>query len=357
MKATLVVAAVLLPAALIAQQDTTRLRWVPNPQTANGSWVADPAKHLRPETVARIDSIAGALKRETTAEIAVAVIDSLDNLDPSSAAFTLHRRWGVGERARDNGMVLLWSPRLRQIHVSVGYGLEGVIPDAVAGRVQDSVMIPHFRRDEFDAGMIAGVSALAAAARGETYAGRPAESTPSEARNVFVVVGSVLGGVGVLLLGLVGFANRPRRCPKGHGFMRKLSEERDNAALSKEQVLEENLGAMNYHVYVCDTCTESLIIPRVRWSSYQKCPKCRRRTMKRDLKTLVKATYDKAGQGEVTKECKNCGWKDVTLVSLPKLERSSGGSGGGRGGGFGGGGGGGGFGGGSTGGGGAGRSY
>lgn len=356
MKKILLATALLLPAALGAQQDTTRLRWVPNPQTTYGSSVSDPAKHLRPETVARIDSIASALKRETTAEIAVVVIDSLDNLDPSSAAFTLHRRWGVGERARDNGMVLLWSPKLRQIHVSVGYGLEGVIPDAIAGRVQDSVMIPPFRRGEFDAGMIAGVSALAAAARGETYSGRPAESKDSKARSVFVVIGSVLGGIAALILGLVGFNNRPRRCPKGHGFMRKLDEKLDDSALTNEEGLEETLGSMNYVVYVCDTCDERLIIPRVRWSSYQKCPKCKRRTLKRDLKTLVKATYKTAGQAELTKECKNCGWKDVMLVTLPTLQSSS--SSGGHGGGFGGGGGGGGgFGGGSSGGGGAGRSY
>src|SRR5438552_980849 len=76
------------------------------------------------------------LERETTAEIAVVVLDSLSGLTPHDAAFRLHRNWGVGKANRDNGIVLLWSPALRQIYVSVGYGLEGVLPDARVGRIE-----------------------------------------------------------------------------------------------------------------------------------------------------------------------------------------------------------------------------
>src|SRR4051812_5355994 len=103
---------------LVAPADTGRLAWVPNPRTTNGSWVSDPKHHLRPQTIATIDSTISRLERETTAEIAVAVLDSLDELEPSQAALQLHRTWGVGKANRDNGIVLLWSPKLRKIYVS-----------------------------------------------------------------------------------------------------------------------------------------------------------------------------------------------------------------------------------------------
>src|SRR6185503_13040525 len=150
---------------LAPQADTNRLAWVPNPRVSSGGWVSDPAHHLRGATVSRLDSIASALERETTAELAVVVIDSLDGLEPADAALALHRRWGVGKASRDNGIVLLWSPTLRKIFVSVGFGLEGVLPDARTGRIQDEAMLPAFRRGDFDAGMIAGAEALASAAR------------------------------------------------------------------------------------------------------------------------------------------------------------------------------------------------
>jgi uncharacterized protein len=338
--------------ALEAQQDTGRLRSVPNPQTTNGSWVADPAGHLRSETRARIDSIISALKRETTAEIGVAVLDSLDDLDAHTAAFTLHRRWGVGERARDNGVVLLWSPARRQTYISVGPGLEGVIPDAVAGRIQDDVMLPRFRNSDFDGGILAAVEAIAATARGETYAGRPAERR--SAAQIASTVGQIVLFAFVLVGALVGWRRRPRRCPRGHGWMTKLSETLDNAELSREEVLEENLGSMNYHVWTCGQCPERLIVPRTRWwVGYERCPQCKRRTVKKTTKTLVGATYTSAGEAEVTLSCKNCGYTSTKRVTIPRKQRnaSSGGGFGGRSGG------GGGFGGGSSAGAGAGRSY
>lgn len=341
------------PAAVSQARDTTRLRWVPNPQTTSRSWVADPSGHLRADTKSRIDSIVTALRGETSAEIGVAVLDSLDDLDASSAAFTLHRRWGVGERARDNGIVLLWSPALRETYLSIGPGLEGVIPDAVAGRIQDDVILPRFRDGDFDGGVLAGVEALAAVARGETYAGRPAD--PGTGPRVVSTIAQVLLALVVAIGGLLGWRRRPRRCPRGHGWMTKLSERRDDAELTREEALEEKLGSMNYHVWVCDTCAERLVVPRTRWwVSYEKCPQCKRRTVKKKMKTLVAATYSAAGESEVTLDCKNCGYTSTKRVPIPRKQRSAA-----SGGGFGArsGGGGGGFGGGSSGGGGAGRSY
>lgn len=356
-------ALILLPAALSAQGDANRLTWVPNPRTSSGGWVSDPASHLRPATVSAINATITALESETSAEIGVAVLDSLDGLEPGAAALLLHRRWGVGKAERDNGIVLLWSPAQRKIFVSVGYGLEGVLPDSRAGRIQDDHIIPHFRRNQFDEGMLAGVQALADAAREETYTGTKRARIDGRAPGVVerarggiagigAIVWGILGSALAAVLGIVAYARRPRRCPRGHGRMRRLSETEDDKEISREELLEEGLGSMDYDVWVCGQCPERLVVPHRKWfSSYRECPKCKRRTLKVTTRTISAATYSSTGTAMETRRCKNCNHSEQKTVILPVLQRSSssGGSSGGGGGSS--------FGGGSSGGGGAGRSY
>ena len=350
----------LAASALGAQTDTNRLRGVPNPRVTSGGWIADPTGHLSASTRARVDSIAATLERETSAEIAVAVIDSLEGLEPADAALLLHRRWGVGKRERDNGIVLLWSPARRQIFVSVGYGLEGVLPDARTGRIQDREVLPAFRRGDFDAGIVAGVSALAAAAREETYSGLTravaGQRVPGQPRrgvwSWIVAALTALAGIGAAFAYLVA---RPKRCPKGHGPMKRLSEAADNAHLDKGQVLEESIGSVDYDVWTCARCDSVRVVPRQKWfSGYESCPRCKRRAVKRSSRQVVAPTYASSGRREVSLKCRNCGYSRQLDETIPMLTRSSSSGGGGGRGGFGGGSS---FGGGSAGGAGAGRSY
>ena len=357
---THILAALLLA---FAPADTGRLGWVPNPRITSGSWVADPAHHLRAETIATIDSAVSELERSTTAEIAVVVIDSLDGLEAGDAALRLHRMWGVGKANRDNGILLLWSPALRKTFVSVGYGLEGVLPDARAGRIQDEAIIPAFRRNDFDGGILAGVNALASAAREETYSGLERQQSARPAvsmlrRKETVVWGSIIGfvlGLPALIVGvLTGRRYYPRRCRNGHR-MRRLDEASDDALLAREELLEEGLRSVDYDAWLCDTCGDKLVIPYKRiFSGYEACPQCKRRTCKKTETVLIKPTYTSTGTKRITRNCRNCRFHDEKEVTMPRLQRSSSS---GSGGGFSSGGGGSSFGGGSSGGGGAGRSY
>jgi uncharacterized protein len=348
--------------ALLLPQTTQRLTSVQNPRTASASWVADPAGHLQPATVATIDSIISALERETTAEIAVVVLDSLEGLEPSDAALTLHRRWGVGKRERDNGIVFLWSPALRRTHVSIGYGLEGVLTDGRTGRIQDEHVIPFFRDGDFDAGVIAGVKALASAARGETYSGLPrvAAGRPGgeDVRRgppepVLWGLGTIAGIPIVWALVAIYRRRRPRPCPRGHGSMRRLDERKDDEMLSREALLEEQLESMDYDVWVCGQCEEHIVLPYKRFTfKYSECPECKRRTLESKSKTLRSATRSSTGLRRITRTCRNCKFTDTREEVIPIItsSSSSGGSSGGGGGGSS-------FGGGSAGGGGAGRGY
>jgi uncharacterized protein len=366
----------LLALTQITPAQAERLRWIRNPRTTTGSWVADPSHHLKPATVDSLNALISALSRETGAEIAVVAVDSTSGFEPFDVALALQRMWGVGQKGRDNGILVLWVPTQRAVQISVGYGLEGVLPDARAGRVRDQTIFPAFKRGEFDAGMLAGVDAIATIvreekdARGSTMSttnpppnGRRAverETGPSVGQRKGVIVGGAIGG-GVALLGAAaGVARyrrrRPRRCPRGHGLMVRLDETADDAHLDRGQQLEEKLESVDYDVWVCPTCQYALTLPHRAWfSRYSTCKSCKRRTLETDTLTLIPATTSHSGSQQVTERCRNCGWTRTYTRVIPRISQSSGSSG--SSGGSSGGGGGSSFGGGSAGGGGAGGRY
>jgi uncharacterized protein len=367
----------LLAVLQITPAQAEKLRWVPNPRSATSTWVSDPAHHLRPATVDSLNSMISALSRETGAEIAVVAIDSTSGYEPFDVALALHRMWGVGQQGRDNGIVVLWVPTQRAVQISVGYGLEGVLPDARAGRIRDQAIFPAFKRGDFDAGMLAGVAEIATVvreekdARGSTMTTvspppnvpRPIEQvepkrslTGTRARRTGIALGIVGAG-----LGLAGAAagtaryrrRRPRKCPRGHGLMVRLDDVVDDAHLEPGQRLEEQLKSVDYDVWVCPTCQYALTIPHKAWfSRFSQCPSCKRRTLESDSKTIIPATTASTGLQEVHERCRNCSWSRTYTRVIPRVSTSSGSSGGSRGGGGGGS-----FGGGSAGGGGAGGRY
>lgn len=343
-----------------------RVRWVPNPRTANGGWVADPSHHLAPATVATLNQEIGALERETSAEIVVVVVDSTPGLTPFDFALALHRLWGVGKSGKDNGLVFLWVPAQRAIFVSVGTGLEGVLPDRRTGRIRDEQILPAFRRGAFDEGVLAGVRALATATREETnprqgitqrLQGADGGSGGAGSTIAAVLGGlvAVIGGTLAVILGLRGFRRRRRRaCPKCGAAMARLDEKADDAYLDKGEQAEENVHSVDYDVWRCPQCQETLKFPFKRWfTSYAACPSCKRLTVRSTSRTITPATTRHEGLRHVTRICKNCGWADENDVVIPRVTPSSSGSsssGGGGGGGSS-------FGGGSAGGGGAGGTY
>lgn len=369
-----------LAAALLLQQPDApgKLRWVPNPTKTTRGWVSDPARHLQPATVAAIDSVIFALERETSAELAVVVIDSLDGMEPADAALLLHRRWGVGKRDRNNGLLFLWSPALRKLHVSVGYRLEGVLPDSRVGRILDGAVLPRFRREAFDEGVLAGVQALAAAAREEVawneatgvpayhpsltdeVAELPGEAQPAASGPRDDGDGSssplmwILGGVGAALVAGGGWAVRRRHapppCPGGHGPMTRLDEAREDAHLGRGEQDEERVGSIDWDVWTCGRCDAVVLRPHEKWfSGIERCSKCKRKTLRSTRRTLRAATTMSEGLEEVTTTCAHCGATRTTRVETARLQDRSTSSFGGGGGSS--------FGGGSAGGGGAGRSY
>lgn len=135
---------------------------------------------------------------ETTSQVVVAVFPRLPS--PSLEDFTIRaaESWRAGRKELDNGVVLFVFVQDRKMRLEVGYGLEGALPDALAGRIVDDTIAPHFRRGDYTGGLAAGIDAIMAATRGEYRAppGARRGGGPREAG----LAGLVVFGLFVLLV-------------------------------------------------------------------------------------------------------------------------------------------------------------
>jgi uncharacterized protein len=107
-------------------------------------------------------------ERESSSQLVVTVFPKMES-DSSIEDYTqrLAQSWGVGTKEKNNGAVLFVYIQDRAMFLQVGYGLEGVLPDAIAKRIIEDEIKPHFRNGNFDAGLTAGVDAMIKATRGE----------------------------------------------------------------------------------------------------------------------------------------------------------------------------------------------
>ncbi len=95
-----------------------------------------------------------ALQEKTTAQAVTVTVESLDGEPIEEYALKIGRKWGVGDEEKDNGIVILLSKQDREIYISVGYGLEGALPDSKVGRIIDTYAIPKFSTDNFSGGLL-----------------------------------------------------------------------------------------------------------------------------------------------------------------------------------------------------------
>lgn len=123
--------------------------------------VNDFANVIDPATEAEIDGRLDQLERQTSSEIAVATIASLGGLASTEYANRLFKEWGVGQEKRDNGVLVVIAIEDRDMAIEVGYGLEGVLPDGLAGQVIRDEFTPRFRDNDYSGGIRNGVMRLA----------------------------------------------------------------------------------------------------------------------------------------------------------------------------------------------------
>ena len=106
-------------------------------------------------------------------QIAVAVVDTTGNATPENYSIDLARAWGIGDKEKDNGVLLLIALEDRTLQIEVGSGVEGELTDVTAGRIVDSVMLPRLRANDVDGAVRDGARAVMQVWRGEGIAPQP----------------------------------------------------------------------------------------------------------------------------------------------------------------------------------------
>lgn len=139
---------------------------------ANDGWVTDLAGFLTPEQEASLEQTMESYKRGSGNEIALLTVPDLGGRALERYALEVARAWGIGEKDRHNGALLLIAREERKIRIEVGRGLEGTLTDAITGRIIRGVITPQFKNGNYYVGLRDGVQAMHAAAGGD-YAAIP----------------------------------------------------------------------------------------------------------------------------------------------------------------------------------------
>jgi uncharacterized protein len=176
----------------------------PVPQTPP-NYVVDLAGVIDDGLEARMDSQLRELEERTTAQVVVLTLPTLEG--ESLEAFSIdlaHNRWKLGQKGKDNGVLLTLALQERKYRVEVGYGLEGALPDSLVGSLGRELLVPAFRAGDFGGGLAALSGELAtriAAASGVALSGAPpvAERRPTRPANAPSPLAKALALLAVLI--------------------------------------------------------------------------------------------------------------------------------------------------------------
>lgn len=304
---------------------------VPNVQIQDAhNFVSNPDGILSAETVYNINKLLVELRQKTGIEIAIVALDKLATDDPRGFATELLNKWGVGQKGKDNGLLILLvtAKEQRSVVFETGYGLEGDLPDVSCYRIQQDYMLPPMREGDYSTGMLHGVAATAvhlAKAAGVTLEYAPGylpNQTDQSANQAF---------------------HAPERSPNLALPMHELDETEglpgtyamparpapvdsyDDDAVPPWLVLAYVVG---FVVVLC-----AIFFIRKKLTTFT-CPKCGHKTPNQPVRNVLKMpTYSRTGLAELISTCAGCGYSTRRTCVIPRRQRSSSG-GGSSGGGF-----------------------
>jgi len=157
--------------------------------------VTDLTGTLKPDEKAGLESRLAAFEAEKGSQIAILLVPTTEPETIEQYSIRVVDAWKLGRKGIDDGVLILLAKQDRTVRIEVGRGLEGVIPDAVANRIVEDVMIPFFKQSDFYGGLSEGVDSLFALIRGEPLpAPAGGERVPdSDLGGIFGL--SILGGI------------------------------------------------------------------------------------------------------------------------------------------------------------------
>lgn len=171
-------------------------------------YVTDPSSILSPAATDTINAILGRLEKSTGIETAVVMLPSIGENDIFDFSTSLFRKWGIGKKKSDNGLLILFVMDQHKVRFATGYGIEGTMTDAMSKRIQMQYMVPAFKRSDWNKGMVDGVRATAKVLDGSMEP--EAADSDTDTSDLLFSIGII---VGVILLAMF-VSSIKQRCPK-----------------------------------------------------------------------------------------------------------------------------------------------
>ena len=187
--------------------------WADQVPERPGNHVVDLAGIVGPHTKIEINRYLSELEQKTSAQMAILTIKSLEgqSIDEFSISVA-HDKWKLGQKGKDNGVLLVIALKERKYRIEVGYGLEGALPDSLVGGVGRSILVPNLKKSQYSQGILAATVAIAneiANEAGVTITGLP-ERKAVVGKNRSSGFLSKLFSLGFFLILLFVFIRRPR---------------------------------------------------------------------------------------------------------------------------------------------------
>ncbi len=122
--------------------------------------VVDNAGILSLKTKEQLNKILKNFENKTTNQVVVVTLKSLQGTSISDFGYQLGRYWGIGQKNKNNGVLLIIAPNEKKVRIEVGYGLEGTLTDAISSVIIHQKIIPYFKKGDFDKGVLEGTKAI-----------------------------------------------------------------------------------------------------------------------------------------------------------------------------------------------------
>ena len=214
-------------------------------------YVTDPSAILSTAARDSINLMLGQLEKGSGIEVAVVMLPSIGNDDIFDFAHNLFRKWGIGKKKENNGLLVLFVMDQHKVRFTTGYGLEGALTDALSKRIQMNEMVPAFKEGKWDEGMVKGVRATVAILKGEVAAdqyGATSANGNDEELTTFDVI--AISMVFIIIILVIVLACRDKKCPKCKKHaMKTVSTQRLKIALGHGRVKR-----IIRTTYVCQNC-------------------------------------------------------------------------------------------------------
>jgi uncharacterized protein len=320
--------ALLLSLVLVSAAPPARAVTIPEiPSPRPTGWSVDLTGRIPKATLTEIDRVGDEVKARNGAELAVVVVGTTSGVPSHTFATNLANTWGIGERGKDNGVLVFVALDDRRIEIVLGNGLASPALQEASAAILQGDMVPLLRQGDPAGAVLAGARACARRLLDAPLATFPAGNPEANSSNG--TAGIVLALLGFGALGVLGwvvykFVVRPRPCPQCGAPMERLSAEAGEAALPLTAVeqIENRLGSVTVEVYRCSSCGAlDKASRRHPLSGYESCPQCKAVALSKRQSTLRAASYDHEGLVRTEWQCLSCSYHDSSTSTLPRLVR------------------------------------